>query len=71
MAALMADTDAPVSTKQVTDVSFTFARIMRLGEINEVVVQTPGERSAPLNHIPHGVFWITHTCLGQILPAPL
>ena len=24
-----------------------------------------------LNPIPHGVFWITHTWGGQILPAPL
>ena len=23
------------------------------------------------NPIPHGVFWITHTWGGQILPAPL
>ena len=23
-----------------------------------------------LNPIPHGVFWITHTWGGQILPAP-
>ena len=37
---------------------------------NSIFTATLGENQDTINPIPHGVFWITHTCGGQILPPP-
>ena len=42
----------------------------RIDDLNDELV-TKQETIDILNPIPHGVFWITHTWGGQILPAPL